>query len=245
MSETVTRPFEPIQRRKLYQEVVDRLVERMSSGMYQPGDKLPSERELMTQFGVGRPAVREAMQSLERMGLISISHGERAIITAPDAKTVIDQVATTVRHMLLSSTQTLEHLKDARLLFEVSMVRIAAEIAGGDDIERLRARLKAHHDSLHDLNRFLEMDKLFHREIATISGNPIYAAVSQAVFEWLEEFHVNLVRVQGAETITLDEHDAIFAAIAAHDPDAAAEAMNRHLTRANRKYRQLEGAPRR
>ena len=65
MSETVTRPFEPIQRRKLYQEVVDRLVERISSGMYRPGDKLPSERELMTQFGVGRPAVREAMQSLE------------------------------------------------------------------------------------------------------------------------------------------------------------------------------------
>lgn len=240
MSETLTKPLDPIRRRKLYQEVVDRLVALISDGTFEPGDKLPSERDLMARFGVGRPAIREAMQSLERMGLISISHGERAIVTAPDASTVIDQVATTVRHMLLSSTQTLEHLKEARLFFEAGMVRIAAAQAKDEDIARLRRRLDDHHASLKDLSRFLEMDKLFHREIAAISGNPIYSAVSQAVFEWLEEFHVELVRVQGAEQITLVEHEAIFEAVAARDPDAAAAAMERHLQRANKVYRQLE-----
>lgn len=234
--------FQPIPRRKLYQEVVDRLVDRIARGTYAPGDKLPSERKLMSQFGVGRPAVREAMQSLERMGLISISHGERSIVTAPDARTVIDQVATTVRHMLISSTQTLEHLKEARLFFEVGMVRIAAETASDEDIARLRDSLNAHHESLDDLSRFLEMDKLFHREIASVSRNPIYAAVSQATFEWLEEFHVELVRAKGAENVTLEEHDAIFEAIAARDPEAAVEAMERHLKRANKVYRQLERA---
>ena len=244
MSETVAKTFEPIQRRKLYQEVVDRLEARISSGTYVPGDKLPSERELMTQFGVGRPAIREAMQSLERMGLISISHGERAIVTAPDARTVIDQVAMTVRHMLISSSQTLEHLKEARLFFEMGMVRIAADTATDEDIARLRDRLDAHHDSLKDLSTFLEMDKLFHREIAAISRNPIYAAVSQAIFEWLEEFHVELVRVKGAENVTLDEHDTIYTAIAARDPEAAAGAMEQHLKRANKVYRQLENKAR-
>lgn len=234
--------FEPIPRRKLYQEVVERLVSRISRGIHAPGDKLPSERELMSQFGVGRPAVREAMQSLEQMGLISISHGERAIVTTPDAHTVLDQVATTVRHILLSSTQTLEHLKEARLLFEVAMVRIAAETATEDDIARLRERLDAHHQSLEDLSRFLEMDKLFHREVASVSRNPIYAAISQAIFEWLEAFHVELVRAEGAENVTLEEHDAIFEAIAARDPEAAVKAMERHLKRANKVYRQLERA---
>ncbi len=240
MSDVVSRTFDPIPRRKLYQEVVDRLVARISEGIYVPGDKLPSERELMSQFGVGRPAIREAMQSLERMGLISISHGERANVTAPNARAVIDQVAMTVRHMLITSPQTLDHLKEARLFFELGMVRIAAEKATDDDIARLRRRLDDHFESLKDLSHFLEMDKLFHREIAAISGNPIYAAVSQAIFEWLEEFHVELVRVRGAEQVTLNEHSAIYDAIADRDPDRAVKAMERHLKRANEVYRQLE-----
>ncbi len=232
--------FEPIPRRKLYQEVVDRLVNRISRGIYAPGDKLPSERDLMSQFGVGRPAIREAMQSLERMGLISISHGERANVKEPDARAVIDQVATTVRHMLITSPQTLDHLKEARLFFEAGMVRIAAETATDADVARLKTRLDDHFDSLKDLSTFLEKDKLFHGEIAAISGNPIYAAVSQAVFEWMEEFHVELVRLKGAEHITLEEHTAIYEAIAARDPDAAVAAMERHLLRANEVYKQLE-----
>ncbi len=232
--------FGPIPRRKLYQEVQDRLVAQISSGAYAPGDQLPSERELMALFGVGRPAIREAMQALDRMGIITVSHGERARVAAPDAGTMIEQVAATARHLLLTWPQGLDHLKEARLFFEVGMVRIAAAEASDADIERLRGRLDDHFASLEDLSRFLEMDKLFHREIAAVSGNPIYTAVSQAVFEWLEEFHVELVRVPGAEKITLEEHTAIFEAIAARDPERAATAMERHLTRSNALYRQYE-----
>ena len=174
------------------------------------------------------------------MGLITVSHGERARVTEPDAGAVIEQIAATARHMLLTSPQTLDHLKEARLFFEVGMVRMAAEKADDADLDRLRRRLEDHRNALQDLGRFLEMDKLFHREIAAISGNPIYAAVSQAVFEWLEEFYVELVRLPGAEQITLDEHQAIFEAIAVGDPEAAATAMTQHLTRANDLYRRFE-----
>src|SRR5947208_749560 len=69
---------EIIQRRKLYQEVVDRLMERIRSGEIAPGAQLPSERELMEIYGVGRPAIREALQTLERSGIVEIVHGERA-----------------------------------------------------------------------------------------------------------------------------------------------------------------------
>jgi DNA-binding FadR family transcriptional regulator len=84
------------------------------------------------------------------------------------------------------------------------------------------------------------MDNLFHREIARINGNPIFTAVNQAVFEWLEEFHVELVRLPAAEQLTLEEHSAIFDAIAERNPERAAEAMERHLTRANALYRRFE-----
>ena len=91
-------------------------------------------------------------------------------------------------------------------------------------------------------DEFLQKDMAFHREIAAISGNTIYVALSQAIFEWLAEFHTGLVRLRGAEALTIAEHKAILRRIEAKDPEGAAEAMTVHLTRANQLYRQFERA---
>ncbi len=80
----------------------------------------------------------------------------------------------------------------------------------------------------------------FHREIAAISGNPIYSAVAQAMFDWLAVYHVSLLRAPGAEQITIEEHERIFNGIAKHDPEEAAAAMSDHLKRASKLYRQFE-----
>ena len=78
----------PIQRRKLYHEVAERIAEEISNGTFAPGDRLPSERDLMSLFGVGRPAIREAMQWLDQKGLIIVSHGERARVATLDAHAI-------------------------------------------------------------------------------------------------------------------------------------------------------------
>src|SRR5258706_13356058 len=79
---------DPIQRRKLYQEVLDRLTARIVAGGFGPNDQLPSERELMESYRVGRPAVREALQHLERSGIVAITHGERAPIVVATPETL-------------------------------------------------------------------------------------------------------------------------------------------------------------
>ncbi|TIW41888.1 MAG: GntR family transcriptional regulator, partial [Mesorhizobium sp.] len=79
---------EPIVRRKLSDEVFLRLKRLITSGELQPGDDMPSERELMERFEVGRPAIREAMQALSNMGLVAISHGERAKVLQLTAKSI-------------------------------------------------------------------------------------------------------------------------------------------------------------
>jgi DNA-binding FadR family transcriptional regulator len=127
-------------------------------------------------------------------------------------------------------------------------VRIAAERASNADLARLRERLAEHAAAAGtvaapaQIDEFLDLDMAFHREIAAISGNAIYVALSQAIFEWLTEFHTGLVRLRGAESLTIAEHQAILERIAARDPGGAAAAMTAHLTRANDLYRQFERA---
>ena len=94
---------DPIVRRKLSDEVFDRLKSLITSGELQPGDAMPSERDLMERLGVGRPAIREAMQQLSNMGLLTISHGERAKVRQPTAKSILRQVDTVARVLLSAS----------------------------------------------------------------------------------------------------------------------------------------------
>ena len=127
-------------------------------------------------------------------------------------------------------------------------MRTAAERAVPADLVDLRRCVDEHRAAAGTvavpahMDEFLHKDMAFHRQIAAMTGNAIYVALSQAMFEWLAEFHAGLVRLHGAEQLTIDEHEAIFARIAARDGDGAAEAMTRHLTRANLLYRQFEGA---
>jgi DNA-binding FadR family transcriptional regulator len=230
----------PIQRRKLYQDVVERLMLRIQSGEIRPGDHLPPERELMDVYGVGRPAVREALQALERSGIVEISHGERAKVVVPTASDLIRQIASGTRHLLQSQPDMLDHLKEARLFLEIGTARMAAQKAGPQDIEALRARIEEQRAALTQMERFLACDMAFHREIARVSGNPIFPAVIEAVFQWAGDYYQPLVRAPGAEQLTLQEHTRLVDAIAAHDADAAEEAVRAHVTRSNELYRRIE-----
>lgn len=230
---------EPIQRRKIYQDVLDRLMARIRSGSIPPGAQLPSERELMDEYGVGRPAVREALQSLERSGIVEILHGERARVVVPTAEGLVAQVAWGAMHLLRSQPGSLEHLKDARLFLECGTARMAAERATEEQIARLRLAVAQQRAAADNFKLFVERDMAFHREIAGISGNPIFTAIVEALFRWAGEYYQSMVRAPGAEALTLAEHARIVDAIEAHDPHAAAEAMHAHLSRANELYQQL------
>ena len=234
--DTKNKAGERISRRKLSHEVHERLLARIRSGEFRVGCWLPSERNLMQSFGVGRPAVREALQSLERMGLIAIVHGEGAQVLPLSAEKVITQISEATMHLLSGSNDLLEDLKEARLQFEVGMARMAAQKATPAQIDQLRLLLEEHKASLHNPDRFLATDIAFHRGIAAISGNSIYMAVSQAMLQWLEQFYHEAVRAPGTENTTLNEHVKLFECIADHNPDAAVMALTEHLTRANTHY---------
>ncbi len=235
-------PAEPVVRRKLSHEVFDRLVRGIQSGELAPGDRLPSERELMQRYGVGRPAIREAMQSLQQMGLIHIAHGERARVTLPTADAIIDQVSGAMVQLLGRHPGGLDQLKDARLLLETGLASVAAQRATPDSIAALRTAQAACAQAQGDHQRFVAADMAFHRQIAAMSGNMLIRALSQGMLDWMTQFRGDLVTARGAEQLTLAEHARIAEAIAERDSVAAAAAMGEHLTRANRLYSALMGA---
>jgi DNA-binding FadR family transcriptional regulator len=228
----------PIRKRKLSEEVRSRLLDLIHSGSIGMGEALPSERELMERLGVGRPAIREAMQSLEAIGLIEIRHGERARVAEPSIGRMVDRIGETMKHILSHSPASLENLKEARATFEKEIARIAARRRSDSDLARLEEILVEQVESIGDPTKFRSLDGRFHREIAAIAGNPIFTALIDALFGWLADFHVDLVSVPGLETLTLREHRGILEAIARGDVEGAATAMADHLLRANELYRQ-------
>jgi DNA-binding FadR family transcriptional regulator len=193
----------------------------------------------MLQFGVGRPAIREAMQALQQMGLLRISHGERARVINPTPEAIIDQISSAMIMMLATNPRGLANLTEARLMLETGLVRIATRNASLPQIDRLSELLRALKDARGDSTRFVAVDMAFHGMIAEMSGNQLIAAVTRAMLDWLSRFKRDMISVRGAERLTIEEHEKIYRAIAAGDPDAAATAMSEHIGRANTLYSRI------
>jgi GntR family transcriptional regulator, sialic acid-inducible nan operon repressor len=234
--DVVTARTDTIVRRKLSDEVFDRLRLMVTSGELTPGDMMPSERELMDRFRVGRPAIREAMQALNNMGLITITHGERARVRQLTARSLFEQVDATAQILLSTSPSSLDHLKNARRFFERGMVREAALKATKDDVARLRQTLERQRQNLGNAVSFINEDMRFHTQIAAISGNAIFEAVSEAMLSWLKEYHTELLIWSGKEKFTLSEHEEIIDRIESGDPDGAEATMTKHLDRSASLY---------
>ena len=151
---------------------------------------------------------------------------------------MVADMGPTMRHLLVNSPTTLDHLKEARATFEMTMSQIAARKRTPVDVADLRAILAEQERANRRPADFLDADGRFHRRIAMVSGNPIFASLSQTLFAWLAQFHFSLVRKPGLEQLTLAEHGQILDAIERGDPDAAAQLTADHLNRANKLYHQ-------
>ncbi|ETA53652.1 transcriptional regulator NanR [Ponticoccus alexandrii] len=233
----MTNEPEKITRRKLSDEVLDRLRKMIIAGELRPGDTMPSERALMARFGVGRPAVREALQTLHNSGLITISHGERSRVNQIDAETVFTQSDDIIRLVLAMEPANVDHLREARRMFELGMVRLAAERRTNDDLFDLEDTIVRQRAYLsQDLQQFIAADMAFHSKIAQIAGNPIIHAVSRAMVGWLFAFHQGMLHWSGNEEVTLAEHERILDRLRAQDAEGAVAEMATHLDRSSKAF---------
>jgi DNA-binding FadR family transcriptional regulator len=233
----------PIRRRKLYEEVAARIEEMIHGGRYVAGDQLPSERELMEEMGVGRSAVREAMMSLQKMGLVTVSSGERARVTTPSATVLVRELSGAAR-LLLAQEGGIARFQEARMLFEVGLARLAAEKASDEDIAMLGEALEANRSAIGDHRRFMQTDVAFHHAIAKIPRNPIFTSLYEAIVEWLTEQRETSGSSPNAAEAAHKAHARIYRAIGIHDTVAAQAAMQDHLKQVVNLYWQVKGSER-
>ncbi|MFE3544730.1 GntR family transcriptional regulator [Nocardia sp. NPDC059177] len=192
-------------RDQAYEELRDRIIDLRLS----PGQRLV-ERDLATELAISRIPLREALQLLEREGLVVIVPRQGAIVAPFTVADVRD-------------------LFDVRESLEVLAARLAAERADAGDLAALRAQLTAARQATArgDEAAIAAANAGFHAVIVEVSGNPLLQSLLRPLesrVRWL--FHLTKERDPG---IQCDEHEDLYAAIAANDPDAAAEIAYRHV----------------
>ncbi len=229
-----------LKRTRRFEQISERLERRIRDQKLAAGTWLPSERDMMNEFGVGRTSVREALFHLQTIGLIELKPGTRARVAAPSAEAVFSSLAGSARHVL-AAPAGVRHFQDAREFFESGLARDAARCATDADIGRLQEALNANRQAISDLRAFERTDVAFHFAIASIPGNPLYRSLYSAIIVWLiDQRHVTLNH-PGQNLTAFAAHEVIFHAIAAHDSAGASQLMLDHLRQVGELYWKVQG----
>lgn len=218
-----------IERKKLFEHVALHLEAQILAGKLLPGEQLPPERSLQNTFGVGRPVIREALIALQKAGLVELTNGARARVLMPTASHIFTGMTPAVRQML-STDDGQRHFQGVRLFFEVGLAREAARQPTAEDLAALNCALEANREAIGNREQFISTDIAFHFELAKIARNPIFVALHDQISDWLTEQRVvTLAGSREQEQIAYEAHKAIYAGIAARNPDRAEAAMRNHL----------------
>jgi len=215
---------------KQYELVAERLRQRVVHGELQPGERLPNEAVLATDYGVSRATVREALRVLATQSLIRTSKGAGggSYVTLPSVNGVSEYVQSSISLLADADDVTLEELLEARELLEVPAARLAAERRTEEELERLRDAIPDEPLRLGTQRQFV-YNQDFHLAVIDGCRNALLAIAAQPVFAVLQR---NLARSRlGARFHrTINEHHrAIAAAIEAGDADTAGGEMFDHL----------------
>lgn len=227
-----------IARRTVKDQIADKLAYMIHSGLLQPGDELPSERELAATLGVSRETVRAAVGALQAQRMIEVSQGSRTRVLGPGPMPLHESVGA-LRDLKQRSPA---EVAEARTAVETQVVRLAARRITRQQVERLGALVQAQREMLDDPVRFQISDQEFHHLLYRACGNGLLADVVFDFYGYALEFRRVALLRPGAIGRSVEEHQRIVDALATRDPDAAVAAMGHHLDQVHRTTRAAMGA---
>ena len=170
--------FDPIVQKSISEQVAQRLLTMIRSGLLKPGQQLPPERELAAMLGVGRPAVREAIRGLALLGLLRIRQGEGTFVGKLETRELLEPL-----EMIIDlNAGTLEALFDARLIIETGVAALAATHMAEEELERLTRNVDDEARLLSDPAAFAAADVEFHEAIIEACDNPFLQSIAGSLY---------------------------------------------------------------
>jgi GntR family transcriptional regulator, transcriptional repressor for pyruvate dehydrogenase complex len=224
MATSLKPDFEIIRRNKVYEEVA-RQIERLIDKKLKPGDKLPSERELAEILKVSRGSIRDAIRSLELLGLLEPRQGTGTIVRAKAS----DSHLHPFENALKRRKEAVGELLDFRKMLEPPLAARAATHASDEEIAELDAVLDRQEKKHKQGESSVTEDTEFHYNIALASGNSVVLKVIDILMDLLRETRARWLQIGDRSQKSLDGHRRILNAIRRHDSTAARSAMLRHI----------------
>jgi DNA-binding FadR family transcriptional regulator len=218
-------PSRPIERRNTYELVAESLRMLISDRHLKPGDPLPTERELMQHYGVGRSSVREALRMLESKGLIT---GSSSAFTVANFRNPLND---SLSLLLAVEEGSLRELFEVRRILEGEAVTLATERCDESHLDRMRAATELMGENLGDQDAYIESDVAFHLTIAEATQNRLILHLMHAIRDQLERALGSIYRIPGSPERSVEDHGLIIAAMAERNPEDARAQMRDHLAR--------------
>jgi len=221
--------YEPVSRQKTYEIVAERLLALISSRRLGPGDALPSERELVQLYRVGRSSVREALRMLESKGVIK--SGGNGSFTVAEFGNALNN---SLDFLLSVDEANYAELFEVRRILEGEAAALAASRRDEDDLGRIGAEIEAMEAGLDSEDGFITADLRFHLTIAEASGNRLIEHLMEAIRTLLQRSLSSAYHIPGSPEGAVVLHGLILDAISAGHPEEARQRMQEHVSRVER-----------
>jgi GntR family transcriptional repressor for pyruvate dehydrogenase complex len=214
-----------VKKKRIHEEIVAQIRDQFAEGRWKPDDRLPSERELSQRFRVSRASVREAIRSLESLGLVRIKTGEGTFV-ASGSEVLLSPLVS----VILQQKDVLLDIFEARKVIEPEIAALAAKRGSPDEIRRMEEILE---DQVREIARGdsgVEADTAFHSLLTQSTKNKVFLRLNDAIVDSLRETRERSLQIHGRPARSLAGHREILKAVRTKDPAGAKRAMLQHLS---------------
>jgi GntR family transcriptional repressor for pyruvate dehydrogenase complex len=211
---------DPIQTPSIPEAIVQRIIQMIGDGEWKAGDQLPAQRQLAQALGVSTGSLREALQTLQGMGVLELRHGQGTFVCHNPSQ-IVERC---LNLAIVLDRDMVEDFLDARRAVEGGLAYLAAQRATPAQIEQLAGLVKGMKRAVDtgDNDRFTVLDISFHRLVAEMSNSNVLQYLGSTLFETMEEF----IRVVPHTPKGWQRHADVCATIETHDPDRSEKAMH-------------------
>jgi GntR family transcriptional repressor for pyruvate dehydrogenase complex len=217
--------FKSVKHVRVSDEIINQVKNLISEGKLKPGDRLPPERELIKEFGVSRPSLREALNSLAAMGFLEVQQAKRTFVKSMTSGRIQDPLSLLIK----TDTQKIFDLIEVMKAMEAWGGFHAAQRATEEDIKRLEEIIVEMRKAFDEGRSWEKQDADFHLAMAQATHNTIQTHIMSTIYDLLRESVARVFTDRGKVKKLFHQHYRIFNAIKSHSPDKARERTLEHL----------------